>query len=334
MNFNCLYSAYYFPSEWDKLAEHYFQRSVFLQHLEKYNPCKQRYYVCSENQKTIAAAVVYSLPVNVFSFASTKSVIQIQIIGIPCSVSCSGIFGSHIGIKALTDYIFSTEKGFVLMLNRKEKSEQRMYASGKTLPTVVLENRFSDWEEYLASLTSPYRRRLKNLMTDNTALEFSALTSAHFSEPMYRLYENVYEKSKAKLEKLNIDFFKNLPPEFQLLVCYHNKEVAGWNISLKDNNIFYFFLGGVDYRLNKTHSIYLRLLAKLVKTGIESRCQFIELGQTAEIPKMRMGGKLQPLYMQASHSNSFLNAVLKMSKPLLEYNRKTENNNPFKASTQ
>ncbi len=334
MNFNCLHSVCDLPHEWNKLAEHYFQRSVFLRHLEEYNPCNQRYYVCSENHRTIAAAVVYSLPVNIFSFAGTKSVIQMQIIGIPCSVSCPGIFGSHIGIKALSDYIFSTEKGFVLMLNRKEKPEQKMYASGKTLPTVVLENRFSDWDEYLASLTSSYRRRLKKLTTDNATLKFSTLASTHFSEPMYQLYENVYEKSKAKLEKLNIDFFKNLPPEFQFLVCYHNKEVAGWNISLKDNNIFYFFLGGVDYRLNKTHNIYLRLLAELVKAGIESKCQLVELGQTAEIPKMRMGGKLQPLYMQASHSNPFLNVMLKMSKPLLEYNRKTEKNNPFKATKQ
>lgn len=134
-----------------------------------------------------------------------------QIIGIPCSVSCSGIFGKSDGVRALSEYIFTKEKGFVLMLNRSEKPEQKKYAAGKTLPTIVLDNRFLDWEEYIASLTASYRRRLKKLMTDPPALKFSTVPSASFSEPMYRLYENVYEKSNAKLEKLTIDFFKNLP---------------------------------------------------------------------------------------------------------------------------
>ncbi len=334
MDFKRSHTISDFSDEWNKLSECYFQRTDFLLHLEKFNPCKQRYYVCIEEQKIIAAAVVYSLPVNIFSFTGIKSVIQMQIIGIPCSVSCAGIFGKSDGESALSEYIFTKEKGFVLMLNRNEKPEQKKYAAGKTLPTIVLDNTFSDWEEYIVSLTASYRRRLKKLMTDPPALKFSTVPSASFSEPMYRLYENVYEKSNAKLEKLTIDFFKNLPQEFQIFACYHNEKIAGWNIGLQDNDTFYFFMGGIDYRLNKSFNIYLRLMARLVKSGMERKCRYIDLGQTAEIPKMRMGGKLQSLYMQASHSNIILNKMLKMSQNLLEYNPKTEANNPFKTTLQ
>lgn len=257
-----------------------------------------------------------------------------QVIGIPCSVSCAGIFGSELGMNALSEYIFANEKGFVLMLNRKENPEQSTHASGKTLPTIVFHNQFSDWNHYLASLKAPYRRRLNKLTAEQPELKFETFSSADFSEPMYRLYENVYKKSKAKLEKLTFDFFRNLPPEFTFFGCFHNGEIAGWNIALQDNSIYYFFLGGIDYPINKKYNTYLRLLARLVKSGIENKCRLIELGQTAEIPKTRMGGIIQPLYMQASHSDPLINAVLKKSKPLLEYSRKTEKNNPFKTTVR
>lgn len=328
----CIHNAQHLPPEWDKLSECYFQQTPFLRHLEKYNPCRQRYYLCLENNAAIAAGIVYSLPVNVFSFARVKKTVQMHIIGVPCSVSCAGIFGATLGVEKLTDYIYGVEKGFILMLNRREKPSRKNYATGKTLPTVLFENRFADWNQYVGSLTAPYRRRLKKLFADADELQFVPMACSDFSEEMYRLYENVYERSSAKLEKLNIDFFRHLPPEFQLTTCLHDTAVIGWNIALQDGEKYYFFLGGINYRFNKQYNVYLRLLARLLKAGIESHARFIDLGQTAEIPKMRMGGNPETLFMQAKHSNLLVNKMLKWSAPLLEYAPKIENNNPFKTT--
>lgn len=294
MEFRKIDAAQDIPEKWNAISECYFQRTPFLVHLEKYNPCEQRYYLCVENGTLIAAAIVYALPVNVFSFAGIKNTLQMQIVGVPCSVSCSGIFGRKEGVKKLTEHIFRTEKGFVLLLNQKDNPSSEKYARGKTLPTIVFKNRFSDWNDYLASLSSPYRRRIKKLTTDPRELLFRSFSCSDFSTQMYRLYENVYEKSDAKLEKLTFDFFKHLPSEFCLTACFRHEKVIGWNIGLNDSGIYYFFLGGVDYEYNKTQHTYLRLLARLVKKGIDCKAGLIELGQTAEISKTRMGESQKP----------------------------------------
>jgi hypothetical protein len=253
-----------------------------------------------------------------------------HIVGIPCSVSNPGIFGSKVGMEALKKHIAKVEKGFVLFLNLKEKPDGAFFASGKTLPTMVLKNQFLKWDNYVALLRSNYRRRLHIITKATKDLRFQKITCAGFTDEMYKQYLEVYKKSSGKLEKLGFNFFKNLPPEFILTVCFNHDSIMGWNIALQNQNKYYFFLGGVNYKLNKIHSTYLGLLSTLIKDGIEKRAEFIELGQTAEIPKMRMGGKPEPLYMEAHHSSKILHSLIKICSPLLEYRQKLENTNAIK----
>lgn len=330
MEFKFVREATLLPPEWDKLVDNYFQQTAFLLHTEKYNPCLQRYYLCVEEGKLISAAIVYSIRLDIFTFLKVKSPLKMHIVDIPCSVSSQGIFGNQKAMGALINHIYEVEKGFVLILNLKDKPSDGSSASGKTLPTVALSNYFTDWQDYTASLHSRYRRRLKKINQPEDGLRFEKKHCSEFTETMYQQYIEVYKKSNGKLEKLSCDFFKHLPVEFNLTVCFKNNEVIGWNIALSNKHIYYFFLGGINYKLNKTHHTYLRLLSSIIKDGIEKKSDFIELGQTAEIPKMRMGGKPFPLYMQAHHSNLFFNKLLKLSGTLLEYKRKLENTHALK----
>ena len=68
----------------------------------------------------------------------------------------------------------------------------------------------------------------------------------------------------------------------------------------------------------------------MIRDGIENKAKIIELGQTAETAKMRMGGKPETLYMEAHHSNKFLNCLLKKFGSMLEYKSHLEASNPFK----
>ena len=330
MEFKCIQDSIKLPSEWDDLADNYFQKTKFLSHTEKYNPCRQRYYVCLENGKAISAAIVYSLQLDLLTFINIKSPIKMNIVGIPCSVSCQGIFGNKAAIGALKRHIYKTEKGFVLLLNFEERPLAGSFASGCTLPTIVFTNHYKKWSDYVASLRSNYRRRLNQIIRKSKDLRFEKKPCSDFTHEMYKQYLEVYKRSTGKLEKLSFAFFKNLPPEFNLTVCMKNDSPIGWNIALDYQKMYYFFLGGVDYKQNKIHSTYLRLLSALIKDGIENKSGFIELGQTAEIPKMRMGGKPELRYMEAHHSNMVLNKIIKIFSPFLEYRRKLENTNAMK----
>ncbi len=318
------------PLQWDELADNYFQQIKFLKYTEKFNHCNQRYYLCLEDDKMVSAAIIYSIRLDIFTFINIKSPIKMNIVGVPCSVSSAGIFGNKSAIEALKNHIYNEEKGFVLFLNLEEKPKAGLYALGNTLPTIILRNRFVKWENYKASLRSNYRRRLNQINMANKDLQFRKMKCKDFTKEMHKLYIEVYKRSRSKLEKLSLKFFQNLPKEFNLLVCFKEDLIIGWNISLINNDIYYFFLGGIDYNQNKTNGAYLGLLASLIKDGIESKSEFIELGQTAEIPKMRMGGMPQSRFMEARHSNWALNKLLIFSSPLMEYKRKLENTNAIK----
>jgi hypothetical protein len=318
------------PNEWNLLAENYFQKQEFLIYTEKYNPCAQRYYCLYEHEEIVAAAIMYSLRLDLFTFLRIKSPLKMNIVGIPCSVSSSGIFGSKQHQEQLKNFIFSNEKGFVLFLNLDEKPLQETNAIGKTLPAIILKNTFKSWEEYLLHLRSDYRRRLKKITRTGAGTEFIKTSCSTFDDKMYRQYLQVYSKSTAKLEKLSLAFFKNLPPEFQLISCRKNGQTIGWNIILKSDHSLFFFLGGIDYQQNAENQTYLKLLTNIIAEGIAQGVDIIDLGQTAEIPKMRLGGHPQTKYMEARHSNFLFHRLLKFSEKSLEYKKQISNHHVMK----
>ena len=330
ISFQCIKAVENLPNEWDELAQNYFQQTKFLLYSQKYNPCKQRYYLCYDGEILISCAIIYTLQIDIFTFIKIKSPLKMHIVGVPCSVSSSGIFGNKEAIVLLKKHIYKEEKGFVLFLNLEDKPESSTFASGNTLPTIVLANRFKNWDEYMAALRSTYRRRLIKINNKNEELHFRMLSCSEFNHEMYQQYLEVYKRSSGKLEKLTLDFFKNLPPEFKLTICMKGDTSIGWNIALEDKKVYYFFLGGIDYSQNKTYSTYFKLLASIVKDGIESNVETIDLGQTAEIAKMRMGGLPQPLYMEAHHSLRGINYLIKIFSPLLEYKGVAERTNALK----
>lgn len=332
--FKIVTSANDLPAEWNELAGIYFRQKEFLVHAEKYNFCKQRYYVLNENEKMQAGAIVYTLPLDLLTFLHIKSPVKMHICGIPCSVSCPGIFGTEENQNKLKKYIYNKEKGLVLFLNLESITNENKISTGTTLPTIVLRNKFNSWNEYISSLRSGYRRRLNQIINDKSEIQLDTVNCSNYTQEMHSLYLNVFNKSKAKLEKLNYDFLKNLPDSFSLTLCKKNKELLGWNITLFHRNTQYFFLGGVDYKQNTDNSVYLKLLFNIVKEGIEKKAEFIDLGQTAEIPKLRTGGKLEQRYMEANHSNPVFNSILKMAKGTLSYKRKVSDHNVFKSVTQ
>lgn len=317
------------PDDWDLLTDHYFQQKEFLFHTENYNPCNQRYYLLFEGNVLKACAIIYTHRLDILTYMKIKSPIKMHVCGVPCSVSCPGIFGKNEYFKFLINFLFIEEKGLLLFLNLEYMIDLEHTAIGKTLPTIVLENRFNSWEEYVSAFRSDYRRRM-NQIIEKQDFKIEKIPIGHFSSEMYSLYLQVFKKSTAKLEKLSLIFFKNLPEIFKLRIALKDNQLLGWNITLTYPPYQYFFLGGIDYSTNKDHSTYLFLLSNIVREGIENQVKYIELGQTAEIPKMRFGGQLENRFMMGRHSNRVFNYLLRKASKKLEYHRDIPDANVFK----
>ncbi|MEN8228246.1 MAG: GNAT family N-acetyltransferase [Bacteroidota bacterium] len=307
------------PESWDRLAIEYFQTTEFLDHTEKYNPCNQRYYTLYKEGILITGLTMYSIRLNLFTYLSIPSPFRMHIVGIPCSVSSSGIIGSFAHLGTLIEHIKEQEKGLLLVLNMNSRLSMDGFVSGRTLPTVILEGKFETWESYTKSLRADYRRRIKRLSGPFSGIRMKHGGCSGFDEQMYDQYLGVLKRSKGKLETLSLEFFQNLPSGFHLTTYCDSDKLIGWFISRLSREKHYFFLGGIDYKLNRQYKTYFNILFEVLREGIEKKSPLIDLGQTAEIPKIRMGGTIIEKYMLGYHSNWIFRKLLLAGKSLLEY---------------
>lgn len=298
-------SAANLPEIWDEIVgENLFLRKEILKKLEEVNPCSQLYHL---NPQEKIALVSYKLKLNLLTFTKYFSLsIPTNIIGLPMSVSKSGfaIQGQN-NEDNLSQYINSLQ-GFYLVLNADQELKQ---AKGHTLPNCKLKIRWVSFDQYLASMRSHYRYRLKKAVKKFSGVQVDELAdNSFFNEDMYQLYLNVYQRSNEKLEKLDISFFQNFPAKI-LTFTLEGKAVAFVQLVENDRNLFFLF-GGFEHSLNQKHDLYINMLLQIVDYGLQRGVKQIDFGQTTEETKLKLGALQEPKYLYVHHSNPIINALL------------------------
>lgn len=415
--------------DWDKIAgDNIFLKKSSLLQLQRTNPCDQRYYI-NEEEKTIF--ISYRLRLNMFTLKRGLDIrLPVTIIGIPCSVSYKGysyiknrdseyrtsnplsrspmensansskVSGSsnfH-KLRILEEGIESL-KGIKLVLNA---DDDLSFAKGYTLPQYILDIRWKSFEDYLASMRSHYRYRVKKALLSGTAIKAQILkidrekmnedqmhykkadtrgivehgmydkkepeesSNCSFPIDMYRLYEEVYENSKDKLEKLDIEFFRTFPSTIITFYIENGEDrtPAGF-IQIKDNNLkknneshdklgtkdhcnkqnkgddsdyapssdndeLIFMFAGLNHSLNLKYDIYLNMLLYMIRYAIENGYKSIDLGQTTMDTKMKLGAMPRPKYMYLTSDNPLFRRVMPLAARVLSYNERQKDMHVFK----
>ncbi len=326
-------SASLLPPAWDELAQYCFQKRAFYTYTEQYNPCKQRYYLLYQNNRLMAGASVYSIRIDLLTFLNIPSPVNLQVVGIPATVAPGGLIGDKASVEILLQHILASEKGLVVGMNTPADLNCHPATPMRNMPTIVIQHNHNAWDEYLTSLRSDYRRRMKKINRKFEGVTEVVTDCSVFTQQHYGLYLQVYKRSKSKVEKLSFDFFKNLPPEYKLTTYYAEETPLCWHITIEDGEVLWFFFGGTDYSLNAQYHAYFNNIANLVKHAINKGFKVIDLGQTAEVPKTRLGGVPRELYLFIYHRNKLLNFLLRKGAALLQYNRKIPATNVFNQPT-
>lgn len=320
------------PDDWDDLATCYFQTKIFFIYLECYNPCNQRYYLLFEENQLRAGACVYTLKINLLTFAQIKSLLTMQVIGIPATISPPGMMGEAGYTKALLEHIYDQEKGLMLGMNLSPLIDCGPAVVMRTMPTIQLNLNFSTWQEYKDSLRADYRRKLMKTSSLFKDVETRKGNCSRFDETYYDLYIQILKRTSTPLETLSPAFFRNLPDDF-LLTSYHYKEdILAWHITKPDGHVLYFFFGGTNYGLNDQFGAYFNNLQGIVREAINKGCSVVEFGQTAEIPKIRLGGVPVELNLFLFHRNKAINTLLRLIKNVLKYRRRIPVAHVFKSA--
>jgi hypothetical protein len=325
-----LKSPEYLNTNWDNLANFYFQKREFISHLHKYNPCSQRYYELYRNGIFVAGTIVYTLKVDILTFANIPSPFKVQVIGIPISVAAPPIIGDPSEFEYFLSEIIRIEPGIILGINFIEDYLKDKVLNLRTLPTIILKLQSDNMVRYENSLRHPYRRRIHRIKE-----KFSNVTSitsecSVFSEEHYSLYLQIMKKTTTKLETLSLDVFKYLPPNFQLTTYYSDKKMLCWHVVCKDTGVLFFFFGGMNYKYRDQFHSYNNNLLGIVSFAMDHKYQEIDFGQTAEVAKTRLGGKLSERRMFFYHRNPIMFGILKLLRTLINYSKTYKKPTVFK----
>lgn len=293
-----------------------------LKLLKETNPFEQEYYYAKSDEH-YAFYTLYRSKMDILTFGKISWYMKVSTIGYPCSLSCPGYVTDDLGflLESITHI-----KGAKLVLNvinpiQKDtkgdtqlKGIESKMGFGETLPTCMFDCDFSTIDEYLDSLRSSYRRRLKLAVK---RCEEAGIVKAHDNQAdIYQLYLNTYEKSNYKLERMEREFFERV--EAEKIVYQKDGKNIGFTLLRRQGTHLDFMLCGMDYS-EKTADLYYYMLLNIIDYAIREHCETIDFGQTSEQTKLKLGAYLEKRYFYASHTNPLLNLVARYGKDVLAY---------------
>lgn len=173
--------------------------------------------------------------------------------------------------------------------------ETKSYKLVSGLPSNNIIIKWNTFEEYINSLNKKYRNPLKKILKkrEDIIIKETNGVQADFDERFYDLYNQVNSSSEFQLEKLTLDFFKDIINSknlsTKLITIEKNNELLGHvSIVVKKDCLIPLFLG-YDKANNKEFDVYFNLVYKILEVAIEEKKEYIKFGQTADYFKRKMG---------------------------------------------
>jgi hypothetical protein len=211
------------------------------------------------------------------------------------------------------------------------------YVRTNSLPACSMAVRWHSFDEYLRQMRANYRRLIRSSLRIRNEAGLTVRLADDFaadSARIFSLYEQVMDRAPFQLERLNLQYFRNLNAFFgcrsRAILLERGQRLLAAAILLESRSVCRFLLAGIDYRLNRRYQSYLNIVIEVVAEAIRSGASTLILGQTSYPLKQRMGGKVAPLYLFIRYRSKLGNALLRMAAPSLFPQTSVENRRVFK----
>ena len=141
-------------------------------------------------------------------FTPFKISLKMTFIYVPLSVTRPGIVCGEECREEVASFLRNI-KGYKLILNTYQELQLCGFTQAFTFPKCLLKIQWRTFSDYLKSLRSSYRYRYNKALKKSKDLKYFMLDdNKKFDLKLYALYEQVYNKSPYKIEKLPIEFFQ------------------------------------------------------------------------------------------------------------------------------
>ena len=216
---------------------------------------------------------------------------------VPAIESIAGSEG--LGYVLFRDYRLEDRPGFDALCKHR-------YELLHNLPDAVLEIRWDTFDDYVSSMRSNYRRKLKlnlgNLgdrqITCELLDDFRHLSERFVEQWMY-IYNHATEY---KREILTREFYENINsrlPGAKALVFYENGRIIAHCLLLFEDTVLRWMY--VGKQSSETEDLYPFMLYEIVRIAIAAKMRWVKFGITTYVAKTDLGAELTPLYMYMKH---------------------------------
>lgn len=216
------------------------------------------------------------------------------------------------------------------------------YRQLETEPNMVLDilPKWRTYDDYLASLTSRYRKQAKDIVKEVSAAGFQvellngASDVARHAESLHELYLQTHHNARLRLVTLPPAFLptlaEQLADDLRCTIVRRDDQLLGFVTTVRDGETAVGYYIGFDRKTNAEVPIYFRLLQAVVDDAIKFGCRNLSLGRTALEPKARLGARPDPFRIWIRHRNPMLNVLVRGLLHTISHHDEVPERNPFK----
>ena len=278
-------------------------------------------YYDQNNSTSLKKWLMKRVKIRVFCFGNTHMSnmpchqLQSDLISEDKFKELTSIINQKYGIRyfLIPDHFFSAIKA-----NKRNLSSQfNIFKIDPDMRLDIPEN-WKSFEDYNNAISSKYKKRLRGELKKSKALSSKIISKEdliNLKGQMSELYNNVYQKSSFSGPPFHIDIFKELLKlEFlspQIQGYYLKDKLVAFSSYFQSQNNLYSYYIGLDYTLNKKHSIYSKILYDTIEKAIAQNVSQIIFGRTASEFKSTIGAYPNESTSAMFVSNPLINVILK-----------------------
>lgn len=203
----------------------------------------------------------------------------------------------------------------LLMVCTENPVEANDWFSFKADPLMVVENKWSSVEDYVASFKKKYRTRYRKILQQCGALIFKEISLEEDFDTCQKLYANTLAPKVAALPEdlgsLLLGYRNWFGDQYKIVAAYGNDELVAFIGYMEDGNVLRAMHFGASEGAPK--EVYSGLMYEVIRRGIDQNCKEINLGRTATEIKSTYGAVARENYFSFHTKKRSLQVALRLA---------------------
>lgn len=198
-----------------------------------------------------------------------------------------------------------------------------------SLPVCVLDLPFKSEAEYVQSLSANNRSTLRRKLKTRAKVDIEIVRSIEGLEnEIFELYEATRKNSRfdyGDFEQLSPDYFRrvtqNLGDKQACILCRVDGRLLAYKLMFIEPDRIIDKFWGMQYPVGRDYNLFFVAWMEGVKFALQHGATRYQSGQTAYAQKVKLGSRLDKLWVYFRHRGRMTNRIFKAVAPLIAFDK-------------